>query len=86
MQIIGVERVDYTSKKTGRQVTGWRVFFTEERPGITGVRCDSEFITEYVGKPFFSSFASLDDCLGVEIEFSYRRYGNNFQIDQIRGL
>lgn len=87
MEIIGVQRIDYTSKKSGRPVKGWRVYYSEPRDGVVGVRCDSEFVSEDAGAAFFGLFGSnLSECIGLSIEFLYRRYGNNLTVDGIRSL
>lgn len=87
MEIIGVQRVDYTSKKSGRPVKGWRVYYSEPRDGVVGVRCDSEFVSEDAGAAFFALFGyNLSDCIGVSADFVYRRFGNNVSVEGIRSL
>lgn len=87
MRIMGIEKVDYVSEKTGRQVRGYRVHFVQDYGKLDdnhfGVRCGSEYISASAGDPYFDQFSDLNDALGQEIDFNYRRFGRNFQIDGI---
>ena len=75
MKIVGVERVDYTSKKTGNQVKGYRIHMTEERKGMYGVCASNEFVGDNAASEFFSEFANLEQALGFDVRILYNRYG-----------
>lgn len=70
MKVLGIEKVDYESRKTGRRVTGRKVFYTEPLPAARGegFRCDSE----YVSASAFGGALSVGD----EISFLYDRWGH----------
>ena len=75
MKIVGVERVDYTSKKTGKPVKGYRIHMTEEKEGMYGVCASNIFIGEKVGEIFLSEYANLEQALGEEVRVLYNQYG-----------
>lgn len=43
-KVIGLENVDYKSKKTGKQVTGKRVHLTFTSDKVDGFACLNEFV------------------------------------------
>lgn len=71
---IGIQYKQYTSKKTGQQVTGYNVYYTYEAKGVDGVCCDS----------LWASVALMDVSplqVGDEFEALYNRYG---RVESIR--
>lgn len=68
-QIIGIEKVDYTSKRTGNKVTGIKLYFTDpinEEKG-EGLSCDNVFVSNELAR---------DITLGDEVDILYNKYGN----------
>lgn len=71
---IGIQYKQYTSKKTGQQVTGYNVYYTYPSKGCDGVCCDS----------LWASVALMDESplrVGDEFEALYNRYG---RVESIR--
>lgn len=70
--VIGVVGVDYTSKKTGQQVRGYRfaVAFPDTRC-VVGRDCDSIFI----GLPIIEACGGVVPNEGDKIEIVYNKYG-----------
>lgn len=70
-EIIGIERVDYVSKKTGNPVKGYRVYFTYdfvEGGGGRGKGCDACFCND-------SLFAECGIDIGSPAMPVYNRQG-----------
>lgn len=70
MKILGVETVDYVSRKTGNHVTGIRLHTAQEKRNCTGVSVES----------FFCKAAAFPDgvlpSVGDEIRLMFNRWGN----------
>lgn len=68
-KIIGIENVDYTSKRTGNRVTGKKLYFTEPLPDDKGegLFCDNVFVTNQM---------AMDIEIGDEVDILYNKYGN----------
>jgi len=69
-RIVGIEKVDYTSKNTGDRVRGTNLYVhypSEDRPGLQGERCDKLYVKEAI------DCSSLS--VGDDIEVYYNRYG-----------
>lgn len=67
--VVGIQNVDYVSKRTNRRVLGKQVYFIcplDDRKGV-GNACGSEFIPDSINTPI-----SIND----EIEFYYNKYGS----------
>lgn len=71
---IGIQYRNYTSKKTGKPVSGYNVFYTFEQKNMEGIACDSLWCSEQI----------LEDSairVGDEFEALYNRYG---RVESIR--
>ena len=44
-EIIGVKKVDYVSKRTGKQVSGFTLWTQYERKDVEGFACDEIFVS-----------------------------------------
>lgn len=70
--IIGIEEINYISKKTNRQVTGRRIHYTSD---ITkdgqGLRAENDYVSDEIGANLY---------VGDQIEIYYNRYGAISQI------
>lgn len=78
MKLIGIKRADYISKKTGKRVLGWNLYFTyplQDNNLEHGLGCDREFISESIFD------VAPWDLIGTEITVLYNKYGN---VDSIR--
>lgn len=69
-KIIGIEKVNYTQKNTGRLIDGYRIHTSYEKSNVNGVATDSFFVS---ADTFYNYF---DLRLGTEIEVYYNKYGN----------
>lgn len=77
MKIVGIERVDYKSKKTDRQVTGFRFHCVEDRPSLVGgVAVDQIFVGSDKAAGVVKAVGGvLDQLIGRDIRIYYNRYG-----------
>lgn len=77
MKIVGIERVDYKSKKTDRQVTGFRFHCVEDRQSlIGGVAVDQIFVgSDKAAGVVKLVDGILDQLIGRDIRIYYNRYG-----------
>lgn len=66
---IGYRHVKYTSK-SGGDVEGYSLYFTEERNGVEGLCCFDAWVSL---DTFLNYFSSLP--LGSVVELTYNRYG-----------
>lgn len=69
-EILGIEKVDYTSKRTGQQVRGTNLYCVDGQPhaGLVGQRTEKLYVKEAI------DCSSLS--LGDRIEVYYNRYGS----------
>lgn len=67
-EVIGIQRREYDSKKTGQHVVGYNIFVTYTANGVDGVACESLWISEQV-------FMDADIMLGDKVNVMYNRYG-----------
>lgn len=67
-EIVGFKKVDYVSKKTGRQVSGFTLFVETERRDVTGLACEEV----YVSVERISAVPQLGDLC----EVYYNRFGS----------
>lgn len=65
-EIVGIENVDYESKKTGRRVEGYRLYVQFEKENCQGSATDCVFINKNILEGF---------TLGDEVEILYNKYG-----------
>jgi hypothetical protein len=75
-EVIGFERVDYTSKKTGKPVLGYRLYMSFDRQTISGVGCQSEFVSD-------SDLGSYTPTIGDLIRLFYNRWGRVVGVDVV---
>lgn len=66
--IMGVKKVDYVSKKTGRQVDGFSLWISYERKDVKGLACDNVFVS--------SDRISSAPQVGVLCDVYYNRFGS----------
>lgn len=86
MIVVGFEKVRYTSKKTGREVEGFRFHCNDEDSrnlNLTGISVVSEFVSDEVGRQLLRNFTKDDEILGANIAFRYNRFGRVDEIDLI---
>lgn len=74
-KIVGIEKVNYTNKKTDKPVTGYRVSTVEINPETIGQKAECEFISEEYGALFFNQFKDLNEALGREIKYWRNQWG-----------
>lgn len=70
-KIVGIEKVDYKSRRSGNQVRGTNLYVhypSEDRPDLQGERCEKLYVKETI------DCSSLS--VGDDIEVYYNRYGN----------
>lgn len=70
MVVVGIEKVDYVSKKTGKRVIGIKLHLTEEKPdnqNLQGSLAESVYIPANV---------DCDVKLGQNVEIFYDKYGH----------
>lgn len=72
MKIIGIEELDYTSKKSGNRVQGYKLYMTYEQEKVNGLACISEFVSKEVG---------LGVEVSDEVELLYNKFGQVTKID-----
>lgn len=65
-KIMGIEKVDYVSKKTNRQVKGYKLHMCYEDERTEGLAVISEFVGEEYGK---------DIKVSNKVELFYNKYG-----------
>ena len=67
-EIVGIKKVDYVSKKTGRPVQGFSLFVQYERKDVDGVACEEV----YVSNERISEVPQIGDFCDVY----YNRFGS----------
>lgn len=68
MKLLGYSEMKGTSKRTGRPYDGYRIYFAEASPRVTGMACDSVFCSREI----------LPDVLpapGSDIRLTWSRRG-----------
>lgn len=66
-EIIGIQFIDYVSKKTNQRVQGRKVFYTYEDRNVSGKACDNVFLSD-------RNYADFNLVVGQEIRFFYNKY------------
>ena len=70
--VIGIKNVNYVSKKTGKNVTGFIVYFTQTIKDGIGLCADSVFVSQDV----------LGNIVpGDDVKIFYNKYGNVCSIE-----
>lgn len=74
MKVVGKERVDYPSKRTGKQVTGLSFHCVQDTNNdrFEGMRVDTVFVS--TASPMYEQCAAFP--VGCEISVMYNRYGS----------
>lgn len=67
-EILGIENVDYTSRKTGRPVKGTNLHCIFSRDGVSGNCVERLYVKESIDCSMFS--------VGDHIEVYYNRFGS----------
>ena len=71
-KIIGIQPVDYVSRKTNKQVTGLTLHLTFEDDRIRGLGTETVFVSTQ--SICYNDVAALP--LGTEVNVYYNRYGS----------
>lgn len=72
--IVGVEPVNYTSKKDGKQVSGARLFMTVKSADVIGSKVAEEFLKEgsSIYKPLLKYLSGdVDELIGAGVVIDY---------------
>lgn len=78
-EIIGVELKSFTAKD-GTTVTGYNVWYTEERKGVDGLAADRIFVSDRV-----SNRSNFTPHVGDIIEsICYNKFGRLFEVHPYR--
>lgn len=78
-QIIGVQLKSFTAKD-GTTITGYNVWYTEERENVDGLAADRIFVSDRV-----SNRSNFTPHVGDIIEtISYNKFGRLFQVQPYR--
>lgn len=84
MQIIGIERIDYISKKTKLPVRGYTFHCVGDKSSnIGGKFCESYFINDDNVKSLMGTVEEAEELLGVDIRPYYNRYGSVVELDRL---
>lgn len=67
-EVIGIQRREYDSKKTGQHVTGYNIFVAYQQNGVDGVACESLWVSDDL-------FLNADILVGDKVNVMYNRYG-----------
>lgn len=76
-KVIGVEVVNYVSKKTNKEVSGYRVHLTTPIDPATGCgdMVESCFLNSVAAQPMLAVCPVIDDLIGQDVRVIYNRYG-----------
>lgn len=74
VKIIGKEKIEYTSKKTNKEVRGVLLHYTSSIPLAKGEgeKCDNEYVQAELAENIY---------VGDNVEFLYNRYGT---VEEVR--
>ena len=70
-KVIGLKRLEYTSKKTGLPVKGWEIHMTYEDKNATGVLTESKYFSD---KDLEKACVNAEDLFGHKIDIYYDEY------------
>ena len=69
VKVLGIQTVDYTSKKTNNHVVGSRLHCSHPANNIQGLAVEQYYVS--------NACEDLKDVkVGDEVDFNYNRYGN----------
>ena len=85
MEIIGIERVDYVSKKTNDRVKGYTFYCIGEKSAIIGGSfCESYFVNDDNLKSLLDTVkGDVKSLVGAHVRPYRNRYGSVEQLDRI---
>lgn len=69
MKVLGIESVNYVSKKTGNPVSGQRLHLSYDKKGCDGAAVESYFVRN-------DAFSDGVPGVGDDVELFFNRYGN----------
>lgn len=72
--VLGIQKVDYISRKTGEQVTGTTLHVSYHDANVGGLAVDSVFLSSRLNLPVL---ASLKPGVDIDIEYNNRGYVQN---------
>lgn len=70
LQVVGIQKVDYVSKKTNQPVTGLTFHVLGSRKDVEGEACETIFVSSRSDVPV------EDVKVGSVVEVSYNRFGS----------
>lgn len=68
--IVGMQSVDFTDDRTGEQVIGTSLYFTQEKENVTGVAAGKMFVSDQKAAKL-----SYIPKVGDRVKVFYNRYG-----------
>lgn len=78
VEIVGIKRMEGTSKKTNKPYSGYMIWYIQEEAGVTGKSADSAFVSDTIlgGQiPEVGGFAELRyNKNGFLTEATFTRY------------
>ena len=85
MLIVGIERVNYESKKTGKQVMGYQFYCTVERTSVIGgIATETIFVNDDGALSLINSVnGDVEKLVGVEVRPYRNRFGGVEELDRL---
>lgn len=71
MEVVGIEKVDYVSRKSGKNVKGVKLHMCGESDNVQGCAVSSEFVPERV---------ECNVTVGDKVKLFYNKFG---QVDKV---
>lgn len=68
MQVVGFKASSFKVPDTGAQISGYNLYLTEERDGVTGVAVERAFLSD-------RKLAGYVPQVGDELHLNYNRFG-----------
>lgn len=81
LKLVGYQDVNYTSKKTGKQVDGYNLAVAFEKNGYEGMAVDSVYISKELARK-----TGYVPVVGQNIDIRYEKFGNNFYPAEINAV
>jgi hypothetical protein len=69
-QLIGKEKISYVSKKTGKPISGYRLYFLEMNDRVEGFKSSNQYVDDSTYYKFFECVP-----LDAHIELFFNAYG-----------
>ena len=74
--LVGVQRRDYVSQKSGKPVKGYNVWFGETREGVIGMSTKDGFVSDSEMDRICGRIkCKFDEFVGMEAKPYYNQYG-----------